>query len=120
VARSFKVLDGYQVAQEVADRLQPIYGSRLRKVVLYGSWARGEADPEESDVDLLVIVDRVEDGKDWDRVGRVADVLAVEAGRPVMTFPVAESDLAAPGKPVLMEALKEGLDFYPADDRASA
>jgi predicted nucleotidyltransferase len=36
--------------------LEGRYGERLREVVLFGSWARGEAD-EESDVDVLVVVD---------------------------------------------------------------
>ena len=34
-------------------RLQAVYGSRLRGVVLYGSFAKGVASPE-SDIDVLV------------------------------------------------------------------
>lgn len=36
--------------------LQAIYGGRLKGVYLYGSYARGEADPE-SDVDVLVVLE---------------------------------------------------------------
>lgn len=38
--------------------LQAAYGDRLRRVVLYGSRARGDADPD-SDVDLLVVLERL-------------------------------------------------------------
>lgn len=44
---------------EFKRELQRIYGDRLKGVFLYGSRARGEADPE-SDVDVLVVLD------DWD------------------------------------------------------
>jgi predicted nucleotidyltransferase len=40
--------------------LEARYGKRLREVVLFGSWARGEAD-EESDVDVLVVIDDLTD-----------------------------------------------------------
>jgi uncharacterized protein len=36
--------------------LEARFGERLREVVLYGSYARGEAHPD-SDVDVLVVVD---------------------------------------------------------------
>lgn len=37
--------------------LQEVYGNRLKGVVLYGSYARGEA-VEGSDIDLLVLLDK--------------------------------------------------------------
>ena len=36
------------------------FGARLREVVLFGSWARGDAH-EESDVDVLVVVDDLDE-----------------------------------------------------------
>jgi predicted nucleotidyltransferase len=45
------------------------FGARLREVVLFGSYARGEAD-EESDVDVLVVIDELTD----DELFEVADL----------------------------------------------
>ncbi len=47
---------------EARQRLEALYGDRLRRVILYGSQARGEARPKGhpsggSDVDLLVVLD---------------------------------------------------------------
>src|SRR5262245_59208501 len=43
------------------DALQAHLGERLVCVLLCGSWARGEARPPESDLDVTVIVDTVDD-----------------------------------------------------------
>jgi predicted nucleotidyltransferase len=40
---------------EAKGRLEALYGDRLARVVLYGSYARGDARPD-SDVDLLVVL----------------------------------------------------------------
>lgn len=37
-------------------QVQEIYGSHLRKVILYGSYARGDSGPD-SDVDLMILLD---------------------------------------------------------------
>lgn len=40
---------------EAVARLREVYGDRLDRVILYGSYARGDARPD-SDVDLLVVL----------------------------------------------------------------
>jgi predicted nucleotidyltransferase len=52
--------EGRRIAEEAARRLANAYGDRLQRVVLFGSWARGQAH-EESDVDLVVVLDHVGD-----------------------------------------------------------
>ncbi len=44
--------------EDAKAELAELYGRRLRGVYLFGSYARGEAD-EESDVDVLVVLDGV-------------------------------------------------------------
>jgi len=45
----------HQVVQELTAGLKSLYGPRFRGLVLYGSYARGDAD-EGSDVDLLLLL----------------------------------------------------------------
>lgn len=52
-------IDADAIAKAVATDLRELYGERLQEVLLYGSYARGTAD-EESDLDLLVVLDEVE------------------------------------------------------------
>ena len=42
--------------RETADGLRDIFGGRLDRVILYGSYARGDYD-EESDIDVMALVD---------------------------------------------------------------
>ncbi len=49
-----------QNAERFAEELAALYGPRLRSVLLHGSVARGEAVPEVSDVNVLVLLDRVD------------------------------------------------------------
>lgn len=46
--------------EEFRDRVHTLLGPRLRDLRLFGSQARGEAHTE-SDIDLLVLVDRLDD-----------------------------------------------------------
>ncbi len=48
-------LDATTVARDAARDLKDLLGDDLREVVLFGSWARGDAHPE-SDIDLLLVM----------------------------------------------------------------
>lgn len=49
------MVDKDAIAQAVKAQLQLLYGDRLAKVILYGSYARGDFH-EESDIDFLVVL----------------------------------------------------------------
>ena len=61
--------------------LRAVFGDRLRDVRLFGSFARGEAD-EDSDVDVLVLVDGLSESERGIAIGAVADVI-VQTGLPL-------------------------------------
>lgn len=48
------------------------FGSRVQRVVLFGSYARGEADPLTSDADLLVVIDGLTWREHYDIADRAA------------------------------------------------
>jgi len=65
---------------ELKRRLDTLYGSRLRGVYLFGSHARDEGD-EESDVDVLIVLDRVDNySEEIDRTGGLVSELSLSHG----------------------------------------
>ena len=103
-----KIVDGVGVAAATAEALKELYGKRLRKVLLFGSWARRTAEPD-SDVDLLVVLDRVDSS--WEEHKRMSEVLDRQsfANDTVVTaIPVAEDDYRTASSPFLVRARAEG------------
>ncbi|HLQ04394.1 MAG TPA: UPF0158 family protein [Verrucomicrobiae bacterium] len=100
--------DAEETARAVAADLRAIYGPRLRRVVLFGSYARGDAD-DGSDLDLAVVLDRVNDP--WAEIARMDDILwrhTLSTGVIVSAIPVAERDFEAPLAPAIARARAEG------------
>jgi len=97
------------IAQRVKDFLEKKYGSHLKAVILYGSYARG-APTEDSDVDLLVVVDG---GLDPWRVHRSLDELLfeilLETGELVSVIVVPQSHCEGYASPFLMNVRREGI-----------
>lgn len=70
-------------ARRFAEKISKELGSRVKRVILYGSAARGEL-REESDVDVLVVVDR----KDSEVVKKIEDIAFESMHRGVFISPV--------------------------------
>jgi predicted nucleotidyltransferase len=101
--------DAVSVAREVADELRDIYGGRLRHVVLYGSWARGDAHPE-SDIDLLVVLDHVHSRRaELDRMNQVLWRHSLRNDTVVTELPISEAEYRDSDEPVLIRARAEGV-----------
>ena len=100
--------DPHQIARDVAEDLRRVYGDRLHNVVLFGSWARGDAHPE-SDIDLLVVLERVESV--LDELRQMDPILwrhSFENDTVVTALPVAKRDVDTAQRPLLVRAQAEG------------
>jgi Uncharacterised protein family (UPF0158)/Nucleotidyltransferase domain len=99
----------HEIARGVARDLRRLYGERLTRVLLFGSWARGDAHPE-SDIDLLVVLDQVDSA--WDELRRMDPILwrhSFDNDTVVTALPVAADDFEERRGPVLVRAQAEGL-----------
>jgi hypothetical protein len=102
-------LDGEAVARRAGRDLARLYGERLRRVLLFGPWARDDAGPG-SPVELLVVLDAVADP--WAERARMDRIMwrhSVRNDAVVVELPVAESELAQADGPVLRRAVEEGV-----------
>jgi predicted nucleotidyltransferase len=100
-------LDVEAIVSSVAEELRALYGPRLRRVALFGSWARGEATPE-SDIDLLVVLDPMV--SPWEELRAMEPILwrhSLEHDTVVTAVPVTEQELEAPRSPALQRARDE-------------
>lgn len=100
--------DPLRIAREVEQDFRRLYGARLRKMILFGSWARGDAHPE-SDIDLLVVLDRVD--SPWSELRNMEEILwrhSIENDTVVTALPVGEADLETTQSPAVERAKLEG------------
>jgi predicted nucleotidyltransferase len=102
-------LDPHAIARAIAADLRELYGNRLKDVVLFGSWARGDAHPE-SDIDLLVVLDEVPSR--YAEMKRMDDVMwrhSLENDTVVTELPVSDHEYRESGKPLLVRVRAEGV-----------
>ena len=78
--------------RELKEGLARIYGRRLRRVYLYGSYARGEQ-VEGSDVDVLIVLDHIERYfAELERTSELASSISLRYGLSVSRVFVPERD----------------------------
>ena len=104
-----------EVLGRLARGLRDVYGVRYKGLVLYGSYARGEA-RRGSDVDLLVLLegergeeDRVERTREVLRMEPVVWPLSLESGYVLSVLPVGVRDFRSAREPFLWNAREEGI-----------
>lgn len=90
-------------------RLEEIYGERLVRMVLYGSQARGDAEPG-SDVDVLVVLrGPVNPGEEIARTGETITDLSLQFGEVVSCVFMDEERFTNREGPFLRNIRREGI-----------
>jgi predicted nucleotidyltransferase len=93
----------------IRSALETVYGRRLRSVLLYGSEARGEAQAD-SDIDVLVLLDRVVDyGEEVRRCLDVLYPLSLKLERSISPIPVAAEEYETLDCPLYRRVHQEGI-----------
>ena len=98
-----------ELITQIKSVLSDALGDRLRGVVLYGSEARGDAEPE-SDIDLLVLLAGPpgEPADSWACINALYP-LVLELGRPIHAEPVEAATYEAGEYPLYRNASREGV-----------
>lgn len=104
-----------QVEQAVRDfvgQLRALYGDRLRRILLYGSWARNEA-TEDSDIDLAVVLGgEVQPSREIDRMIDLITDVNLEYGVLLSVYPVSEDNYLHTNSPLLINLRREGVALF--------
>ena len=96
-----------QLLAEMRDGLKQVYGSRLRGLYLYGSYARNTPDPES---DLDVLIDRIDRyGAEVDKTGELASRLSLKYGITVSRVFAAEPEWREGDSPFLNNVRPEAI-----------
>lgn len=94
---------------EFAGKLKELYGARLKDIILYGSWARGQA-TEGSDIDVLVVLaGDVTPGKEIDVMIDAITETNLKYDVVISVYPVSEHDYSTVNSPLLITARREGI-----------
>jgi predicted nucleotidyltransferase len=89
--------------------LEKLYGDRLKDIILYGSWARGDA-TEDSEIDLLrVLGEEIIPGKEIDKMIETITEINLKHKVLISVYPVSEKDYATVNSPLLINVRREGV-----------
>lgn len=97
------------ILNEFKRELHSLYGERLKDVILFGSYARGEARAD-SDIDVMVVLrGDVAPGREIDRMIDVITELSLKYSVLLSVVPVAEDKYLRRNSPLLLNVRREGV-----------
>lgn len=97
------------ILKEFREKVEELYGNRLKKIVLYGSYARDQA-TQDSDIDLAIVLEgEIAAGKEIDRMIDILTEINLSYGVLISIYPVSEKDYLVVNSPLLLNIRKEGV-----------
>ena len=97
------------VLSRLREQLAALYGTRLCRLVLFGSRARGDNEAD-SDIDVLVVLKgTVVPAEEIARTGGVVAALSLEHGVVISCVFVSESSFDHDDTPLLLNVRREGV-----------
>ena len=98
------------ILREYRRRLEEIYGPRLLGLVLFGSRARDDADPD-SDIDVLIILSGpLDDWAETQRTSKVTSETSMEFDADIARMFAAAEDYADKTLPFYQAVRREGVN----------
>jgi predicted nucleotidyltransferase len=98
-----------KILHELKNGLTEIYGDQLKAVILYGSYARGDAHPPDSDVDVMVVLKGEFNYWEMDkRSSEFVAALCLENEVVISARLVSEAKYAQSNMPLFVNIRKEG------------
>lgn len=105
------------VVDEYLQKLEGIFGTHLREVLLFGSYARGET-REDSDVDIMVISDLPKEQVCWSSaywkqaVESAADISQKHDFKVLLSPKVEDASFTTRWSPLLHNVQREGISLW--------
>lgn len=97
------------ILAQLKRNLRLLYKDKLVSVILYGSYARNQAD-EDSDIDVAVVLKgRVSPGKEIDFMLDVITELSLKYNTLISVYPVSENAFYTRQSPIIMNVRAEGI-----------
>ncbi len=98
-----------EVLREFREEVEKLYGMRLKGIILYGSWARGDA-TEDSDIDVLIVLGRkVIPGEEIDRMIDIITEINLKYRELISVYPVSQENYSTINSPLLINVRREGV-----------
>ena len=86
-----------------------LYSKRLKEMILYGSWARGNA-TDDSDIDLMIVLaGDVTPGKEIDRMIDIITDTNLRHDVLISGYPISATNYSTVNSPLLLNVRREGI-----------
>ena len=96
------------IVQELYTGLQALYGERLAQVILYGSQARDEAEPD-SDIDVMIVVESPLDrSAEMERTSRLVAALSLKYDVVITPIIISSQQYQRDNQALIRNVRKEG------------